>query len=71
MTNVLRGKDYHMISINNVRTKDETIEGIILKLHIPGTKAVFMTPGHEQELVIESGMIQLPPIMDGGMIYIK
>ena len=71
MTNVLKGEGYHMVSINNIKTKDETIEDISLKLHIPGTKAVFMTPGHEQELEIVNGMIQLPPIMDGGMIYIK
>ena len=70
MTNIVKGADYHMISINNIRTKDEVIEGVSLRLHTMGTKAVFMTPEGDLELEIENGTVQLPPITDGGMLYI-
>ena len=71
MTNVLKGEDYYMVSINNVRTKDEAIEGASLRLHIPGEVAIFMTPEKELELKIENGIVELPTITDGGMLYIK
>ena len=70
MTNIVKGADYHMVSINNIRTKDEVIEGVSLRLHIMGTKAVFMTPEGDLELEIKNGTVQLPPITDGGMLYI-
>jgi len=71
MTNVLKGNDYHIVSINNIRTSDKPIDGVSLKLHIPGSKAVFMTPESDIELKIENGIVHLPTITDGGMLYIK
>ena len=71
MTNVLRGKDYYMISVNNIRTKDETIEGVRLRLCFPATEAVFMTTEKQVILNMENGIIELPPIFDGGMLYVK
>jgi hypothetical protein len=71
MTNVLKGNDYHIVSINNIRTSDKPIDGVSLKLHIPGSRAVFMTPESDIELKIENGIVHLPTITDGGMLYIK
>jgi hypothetical protein len=71
MTNVLKGNDYHIVSINNIRTSDKPIDGVSLKLHIPGSRAVFMTPKSDIELKIENGIVHLPTITDGGMLYIK
>ena len=71
MTNVLRGEDYHIVSINNIRTSNQPIDDVTLKLHIPGSEAVLMTPGSDIELKIENGIVHLPNITDGGMLYIK
>ncbi|MBR2403549.1 MAG: hypothetical protein IKB01_12435, partial [Lachnospiraceae bacterium] len=71
MTNVLQGEGYHIISINNIKTSDQPIDDVSLKLHIPGSRAVFMTPESDIELKIENGIVHLPTITDGGMLYIK
>ena len=71
MTNILKGEDYHLISINNIRTADGPIENVYLKLHIPGEKAVFKTPKGEVKLEIKNGLVQMPAITDGGILYIK
>ena len=71
MTNTLAGKDYYMVSVNNIRTSDDPVENVTLKLNIPGQEVVFMNPEVELKLEVKDGMIELPPITHGGMLYIK
>jgi hypothetical protein len=71
MTNVIAGKDYYMVSINNIRTTNDPIEKVRLHLHIPATEVVFMTTEKSVELKIENGIVELPAITDGGMLFVK
>lgn len=71
MTNVLKGRDYYMLSINNIRTNDKPIENVKLKLNVPCNKVVFMNSATSIDLALNDGFVELPTIVDGGMLYIE
>lgn len=71
MTNIIKGNDYYLISVNNIKTKDTPVENVQLKLNIPAKKVAFMTSYGDMELDVNENIVKLPPITDGGMLYVE
>jgi len=71
MTNILEGEDYYLVSLNNIRVKDEPIENAGIQLHFPVSEVYFINPSTWEKLEVRNGTVALPEIRDGGMLYIK
>lgn len=70
VTNMVCGEGYRLLSINNVAAGDTPVTGAALTLHFPAKSATLLTPTGDTPLGLADGHLSLPPITDGGMVYI-
>lgn len=68
---MLEGDGYSLVILNNTDPAHKDINGAVVTINEPFTKATWLTPDEETELAANGSSVELPTVKEGGVLLLK